>query len=215
MFRRTLVLTAVLALATALPAVADGALTAIHGVPGLPDPVDVYADDGYVGTFDFGESLGPLMLPAGDYDVEIKLGGVTILAATVPVADGSNQTAIAYLDDLGAPILGLFDNDVSDLREGRARLTVRHTAEAPPVAIELSRGGNGRLIAELGPFSNGEQLGPVTLQGGGYSAALLAGGAEVFDSGTFTLRPGHSTIVYAIGEFPSTFELFVQRIPLD
>lgn len=50
-------------------AVTDGVstakLTAIHAIPGLPAPVDVYVNGDYLLSFDFNESAGPLERTGG------------------------------------------------------------------------------------------------------------------------------------------------------
>jgi len=82
---------------------ADAVLTVVHGIPGLPEPVTVTANGGELGTFDFNESLGPLDVPAGEYDVEVLLEGEPVppLSATVTLEDSINYTAVAHLSETG------------------------------------------------------------------------------------------------------------------
>lgn len=56
-------------------------LLAIHGINGkalgLPMalPVDVYVNGGYAFTFEFKDTFGPVMLPAGEYTITVNLAG--------------------------------------------------------------------------------------------------------------------------------------------
>jgi hypothetical protein len=185
-----------------------GSLYVIHGIPGLPSEVDVYANGGYVASFDFNESLGPLDLDAGSYYLEVKLAGTTVLSANARISNNGNYTAIAHLDEMGGIKLTMFKNLAPN--NSRATLTVRHTAQAPTVDVGLARDDSGLLV--IPNFSNGDQIGPVVLPPDSYRASLYAGGAEVFNSGSLDLMAGTSYMVYAIGTFPDTFQLYVQTI---
>jgi hypothetical protein len=56
-------------------------LQAVHGINGeklgLPMalPVDVYVNGGYAFTFEFKDTVGPVMLPAGEYTITVNLAG--------------------------------------------------------------------------------------------------------------------------------------------
>ena len=58
--------------ATALAQTSDGTVTVVHGVPDLT--VDVYVNDALtLEDFVFGTVTDPLTLPAGDYDIDIRV----------------------------------------------------------------------------------------------------------------------------------------------
>ncbi|MGB7979341.1 MAG: DUF4397 domain-containing protein [Candidatus Nanopelagicales bacterium] len=89
---------------TEAAAAGSGKLTARH-VAEAPE-VDVLVNGDSVGSFSNPEQIGPAVLPAGDYDVEIQAGGdaVSTTPATdaVPIAEGKNTIAYAWgtADDL-------------------------------------------------------------------------------------------------------------------
>ena len=122
--------------------------TVIHGIPGLPEPVDVLVNGDFAFSFDFNESEGPIPLPPGTYDFAVQLQGETVLSADdVPLEGGRVYTAIAHLtytgDEPGIK-LSLFENQKYFERPGMPRVSVRHTADAPAVDIDLFH--NGRLL---------------------------------------------------------------------
>jgi len=207
----SLVLIAGLAAFASTAAAQDtGSLFVIHGIPGLPMDVDVYANGSYVDSFGFAESLGPLDLPADSYYLEVKFDGIPILSAMADVMAGGNYTAIAHLTELGGITLSLFDNDDSEVEMGRVRLTVRHTAQAPEVELRLGRGESGLDVVTVPGLANPEQIGPLVVRGNKFDAGLWVGDTEVFNSGLLQLAYKTPYIVYAIGKFPETFQLFVQ-----
>jgi hypothetical protein len=199
-------------------------VTVIHAIPGLPEPVEVFANGGSLFTFDYKDVAGPLDLEPGTYDLEVKLAGTTVLSASATVEAGKNYTAIAHLTNVpgGDPgiALSLFENSAMGTGPGRTRLTVRHVADAPAVDIDLYRGGGKRLVAGAENVSNTDggtpgQVGPVAIRPGAYRASLYVAGTETlaFESDKVVLNPHEAYVVYAIGSISGgTFELFVQKI---
>lgn len=234
---------AALATLTAALASADAHLAMVsvgHGIPGtdlgqpLELPVDVIVDGGcLLQDFEFGHFAGPLELPAGTYSVAVALsdedpdtcnGTVVIGPVDLTFEAGDNVTIFAHLTADGGITASVFDNDVSDVVAGHTRLTVRHTAEAPPVDILLNRGWiRGRLIGEFEDLANPDQIGPVDLRPGAYAVSIFpAGGDEpVFqvpateDDRPLVTHPHRSQIVYAVGSLENeTFTLMIQLIDL-
>jgi hypothetical protein len=212
----------------------DAMLTAIHAIPGLPAPVDVYVNGSYLLSFDFNESAGPLPLPRGDYDIEIKLQGTTVLSRTVSPMPGKNYTIMAHLTfvdgESNGIALSLFQNNVEPLRNGRTRITVRHTADAPAVDLDLQRiytSESGIAARQLFVGTQGLanddgkkplSFGSIDLWGGQLIAVLYPAGSgqPAFDSGAVTFEPNMNYIVYAIGSlFDGSFTLFVQAIDMQ
>ncbi len=212
----------------------EAMLTAIHAIPGLPVPVDVYVNGDYLLSFDFNESAGPLALPRGDYDIEIKLQGTTVLSRTVSPEPGSDYTIIAHLTfidgDSNGIALSLFENNTAPLRNGRTRITVRHTADAPAVDLDLQRvftsesGYAGRSLFVGGQnLTNNDGMKPssfgsVDLWAGELNGMLYPAGSTepAFSSGTVVFEPGINYIVYAIGSlFDDSFTLFIQTIDMQ
>jgi len=187
-----------------------GYISAVHGIPGLEEPVDVYANGGYLFSFDFGETFGPAPVDAGIYNLEVYYQGspVVDLSGTVEVEDGGNYTAVAHLDEAGAIApLSLFVNEMSPIRRWFARLQIHHLAAAPTVDASVRRGWSRFPVLELSGISNGEQTTATDIRFGRYNIGLLAGDAEVFNTGKLRIGYGSNTAVYAIGVFPDSFEL--------
>jgi Domain of unknown function (DUF4397) len=189
-----------LVLAGAGPAAAadDSMVSVVHGIPG--QDVDVYVN-GTKTLDDFKPAsvAGPLKLPAGSYDIALTKPGDPVTSAilenkAVAVPAGKNISLVANLDTAGKPTLNAFVNDTSTIKPGMARLTVRHTAQAPAVDVRA----NGKVA-----FSNLTNPNEATadLPAGTISADVVAAGTSTVVLGPtdLTLKDGTSTIVYAIG----------------
>ena len=165
--RRNLALASLMALFVAVPALAQGTLTAyvVHGIPGddfnldpaLPVDVSVSGLGCAIPGFQFGNRVGPLSIPAGTYDIKISLadantpcsGTAVISLPGVALPAGVNATVIAHRTADGSPgagdLLGLgvtasiFLNDFTPTANGKARIIAQHTAKAPAVDVVLSR----------------------------------------------------------------------------
>jgi hypothetical protein len=209
-----------------------------HGIPGqalgLPGnelPVDVLVNNALclLEGFEFGEFVGPVELPAGTYNIKIFLANVDdpcnindplaepVIEADVPFEAGVNYTVFAHLTEEGDPTASLFENDVDSAVAGYTRLTVRHTAAAPAVDINLFRGwARGRMVGLIEGLANPEQAGPLNIRPGAYEAAIFAAGTDVEVLGLpVVLEPHKSYIVYAVGGLDTeTFTVLAQVIDL-
>ena len=119
----------------------DAQVSVLHGIPDLT--VDVYVNgDLTLDDFKPGDLAGPLALPADTYSIEITDAKdkktVLLGPADVTVAAGGNYTIVANLDAKGDPTVTPFENDISEVAAGEARVTVRHVAAAPKVDIEAN-----------------------------------------------------------------------------
>jgi len=188
----------------------DAAVSVLHGIPGLT--VDVYVNgDLTLDNFKPGDLAGPLELPADTYSVEITSksdkSDVLLGPADVPVEAGGNYTIVAHLDAAGDPTVTPFENDISSVAAGEARVTVRHTAAAPRVDIEA----NGDVLAP-GLVNGDEAVADVPADN--YRVAIVpsAGGAAVW-SEDVDLAEGVNTIAYAWGSLDDdTLAVAVQTI---
>lgn len=217
-----------------------------HGIPGdalsttltlSPTlPVDVALNGGCVPELEgleFGEIRGPLAVPSDTYTVTISLAdvntpcaGAAVFEAQVPFEAGESATVIAHLTVDGVPgagdLLGLgltatkFPNDLSPIVPGKARLTVRHVANAPAVDIKLTRGWErGRPVGLIENLANPNEAGPLDIRPGAYQATIFAAGADTKVAGPLDLKfkPFTSFIAYAVGGLESeTFTVIVQVI---
>ncbi|MGE0141955.1 MAG: DUF4397 domain-containing protein [Planctomycetota bacterium] len=192
----------------------DARLSVLHGVPGLPSPVDVVANGGTLFSFDYLDKRGPLNLPAGTYNVEVRLAGNPILSANLNLASGTSYTAIAHLDAVGTPRLSLFTNNETALALPKSRLTVRHTAQAPAVDVVLEQ--NGQRVATIPNLTNPNEA-VADVAPGIYAASLFVAGTNTraFGPVSLAVEDGVSYGIHAVGDVSSpNFGLIVQRTVL-
>ncbi len=190
----------------------------IHGIPGLT--VDVYVDGALLlGDFTPKTIAGPLQLVAGSYDIDVfaavasppaAIGDRSDAAAidiTASVPENADVDLVAHLDPAGTPVITPFVNDTSLIPGGiNARVSIRHTAQAPAVDIVL----DGAPVAGLTNLSNGNAA-DVELPAGRYATGIAAtGNTNVLAPAPLNLVPGQSVTVYAIGTLGSTFDLVVR-----
>lgn len=208
---RSLLVSASLACA----AVAQNAkLTVIHGIPGLPAPVEVFADGSRLFGFDFPEVRGPLSLPPATYAVEVRLNGNPVLAAPITPAAGKNYTAVAHLRVGSGIALSAFENDSTPLRRGYARVIVRHLADAPAVDVLASQ--RGSTIPLFRNVSNPEQ-GVIDVPAGTYAVRINAAGTRTTVLGPvdLTLEANKVYSAHAIGKLGEpSFQLSLQSFDL-
>lgn len=194
-----------------------GYLSAVHGISGLPEAVDVNVTGpaNVSFSFDYGDTFGPAPVPTGDYTIEILLQGAVVLSGTATVMEGGSYTAVAHFnEDASGIALSVFENEISPVRRWFGRLQIHHLAAAPTVDASVRRGWSTWPTVELSGLSNGEQATAVDIRLGNYNVGLLADDVEVFNTGKFRLRQGTITAVYAVGDFAGgTFQLIY--LPLD
>ena len=204
---------ALAAVLTVVPAAAQNAtLTVIHGIPGLPAPVEVCVDGSCLFSFDYGDIRGPLALPAGTYPLEVRLQGSVVLSATPTLSAGAAYTAVAHLQGGGGLALAAFADDLSPATAFDGRLVVRHLADAPAVDAQLRPGGT-QLFATAAPnLVNGQSV-SADLQGGAYDVRLTAAGTNsaVFGPAPVTIIPGQVTFLYALGAFGTSSFSVISR----
>ena len=216
------VLTAIGAVAAAVPASAqtgDATVYVVHGIPGVPVDVFVNGKD-TLQNFQPGKVAGPLTLPPGSYKITIyKAGndtGTPVISKTAQVPAAANVSLVAHLNASGAPGLTPFVNDTSAVAAGQGRLTVRHTAAAPAVDVLA----NGK--AALTDLSNGQQK-SASLPAGTIQASVAAAGTTtpvLIGPAPVTVTAGMDTVVYAVGApasggNASTLGVVTQKIPLS
>lgn len=188
----------------------DAQVSVLHGIPDLT--VDVYVNgDLTLDNFKPGDLAGPLALPADTYSIEItdKDDKKTVLLgpADVAVEAGGNYTIVANLDAKGDPTVTPFENDISTVAPGEARVTVRHVAAAPKVDIEA----NGDVLAA--GLANGDEA-VADVPADTYDVAIVpAGGGDAVWNEDVDLAEGVNTIAYAWGSLDDdSFAVAVQTI---
>lgn len=202
--RKLTTLMAAMALAL-LPAVgalgqtAEGEVIVVHGVPDLT--VDVYVNgDLTLEGFEYGDVAGPLALPEGSYDLEVYAAGADpesedpALAGSTDLPAGAVATIAAYLQEGGAPTLGVFVENNSETGAGDARVTARHLADFGAVDVLA----NGEAV--FSGVTNGEG-GDADVPADTYNIQITAAGdaATVAFEADVPLAEGVNTIAYAVG----------------
>jgi hypothetical protein len=200
---------------------ATSTVSVIHGIPGddigldnaLPVDVLVNGELCALTGFVLGD-IERLELPAGTYDVEVRLsdgacgGPVAIDAPGIEVPAGINATVIAHLDDAGVPSASVFVNDMASAAGGEARVTVHHTAAAPTVDVWLTPGegynriGYGDPAVMIDGLSNGDAA-ALDVPARGFVADVYPTGVTQVDAFLYALpadlEAGNLYNVYAIG----------------
>jgi hypothetical protein len=127
-----------LAVATASAQSSGARVRIVHASPDAP-AVDVYINDGKVlENLPFREYSEYLSLPAGTYNVEIRVTGTNTVVKqlSLPVQAGRDYTAIAvgYAGAGRTPGFDvmLLEDDNSAPADGRIKLRVAHTAPGAP-----------------------------------------------------------------------------------
>ena len=196
-------------------AISTGNVTVLHGIPGLPQDVSVFANNAKLFDFGYGEQRGPLALPAGSYKLEVRLGTTPVLNATAEVKPQMDYSVIAHLDANGSNKLSLFANDISKTGNGNARVTVRHTAQAPAVDVQVLR--NNSEIAKLRNLSNPNEV-IAELPEGSYEANIFVANTttKAFGPAQLPLMRSKNYVVYAVGEaLKPSFRLLIQAIDVE
>ncbi len=186
-------------------------LTLVHGLPGVTADVAV---DGTVVIDNFvpgslanitsfaGQTLTNLTV-TDDATGDVVVGPI----ASVDVPASGSHSLVVYLDDAGTAVLNTFANNTDQVTTGEARLTLRHTADAP--AIDLIIGDERPIVALV----NG-QSGEVELPAGQLTDAQIAptGDVPIASLPTLDLAANTNTIVHVIGSVDDDTVDFVVQI---
>lgn len=193
----------------------------IHGIPGVT--VDVYAtlagapmpDAPTLAGFQPRQIVSVMAGPA-TVDIRIFAQGanpatdtpvISVLGAALPAS--GEVSLIAHLDSSGTPTATLYANDTRAPFPGAARVSVRHTAQAP--AVQLAAAGIPKLALANPYFGDLELTAgtavPLQLQ-------LPFSGTPVTPTYDVTLMAGMRYFVYAIGSLTGgTFDFIVHAVP--
>jgi len=193
----------------------------VHGINGsdigasesLPVDVEVSGQGCVLEGVEFREIRGPLTLPAGTYDITVRLaaqdpctGDAAIEAPGVELADGDNVSVTAHLAEGGSPTASLFANDVSEA-DGRTKVSPRHAADFGEVDVVV----DGSPAFENVP--NGASA-TATLDPGTYNVQIQTPDNQTtaFEA-DLTLDAGTLYAAYAVGSVGNgTFEVLLQPI---
>jgi hypothetical protein len=198
---------------TSASAASTASVSVVHGIPNTP--VNVFVNGkSTLPDFKPGTVAGPLQLPAGTYQVTVFPAantagtGTPLISANATVTAGQNVTLVAHLTTSGQPTITPFVNDTSTIPAGKARLIVRHTANAPAVDVRA----DGAVV--LSDLTNPNQA-SAEVAAGTVSADVVLHGTSTVAIGPaqLNLTAGADTIVYAIGSAADkTLSLVVQTV---
>jgi hypothetical protein len=186
--------------------------TIVHGIPGLK--VDVYVVNNFqrqrIDDVEF-KAVAPLTLRPGFAYIAIlpaddKPLSKPLFQKFLWLKGGENLSIAAHLSTSGAPAFSVFKNDVSNPGDGKARVIVRHLAQAP--AVDILAGGSPVISNLTNPNEKAIAVGDGT-----YPIAVAPAGSTtpVFGPVNLTFKAGTTTIVYAVGSLGGgTFTPLVQ-----
>jgi len=183
-----------------------------HGLP-LDDAgtvVDVYVDGALtVEDFTFGDTVGPLDLPAATYDIDVTLANTDTVAIDQSVdvpAGGAFSVVASFVDDAGTPGLNVFANDLSPTPWLTGRLALHHAAAAPAVDVDLGLFPLTRYLPWLKVTAvsgavNGDQAALPVFSFLGYTADVRVSGTDTTVLSLDDVRVADSALtnVYVVG----------------
>jgi hypothetical protein len=175
-----------------------GTVTIVHAFRGLV--ADVYLDGKLaLEGFQPERTTDALQIPAGDHKVEVREAkadpnSTPAVQGTLPVEAGANISAVVHMAEDAKPTMTVFDNDVSRVAPGSARLVVRHAAAAPAVNVTV----DGQSLATN--LANPNQSSGRELSAASHEVAVdAAGGGAVVAPNVLTLADGTAQFLYLIG----------------
>lgn len=199
-----------------------------HGLPldTSGTVVDVYVNDKLtLDDFKFGETKGPVQLPQGTYDVEVRTpdGVKTLIQKDIAVpGTGSFSIVASFVDAAGTPGLNVFANDVSKTRRWDGRLALHHAAAAPAVDVELglwpwSRRYDVFKFTAAAGASNGAQAAVVLPSWLRYTVDVNAAGTDTTVLSLDKVKVPRRTLTnaYVVGSLSGdTLQVITSSIPL-
>ena len=221
-FGRVARLTFALIVASSSALFAAPALAAAPGASGG----EVYVIQGLLGqTFDVqvdGETVrqgvgpkavvGPIKLSSGAHVVQLKDASTTV-EAKFSVSGGQSVDVVAHkrADSTMSPVLTAFRNDLSPVARGKLRLTVAHTAAAPPADIRV----DGKVLFRN--VANAEAL-TLLVPAATYTVDIVpaaTNGQPILGPVDLPLKAGTLTRVFAIGSVASKdMDAVVHSLPV-
>jgi len=159
------------------------------------------------------EIVGPFELMPGSHTISAVDADGTEIAANLTVEPGASVDVVLHrpVDPTADPLFTTFVNDVSAVKAGSGRLTVAHTAVAPPADIRV----DGEVL--LADVASTEQITTV-VPAGIYPVDVVpasSDGPAVLGPVDLDVNPGKLTRVFAIGVAAErNMDAVVQVLPL-
>ncbi len=172
----------------------------VYVVQGLPGrSVDVAVDGKTVAEgLRTAAVAGPFTVPAGSRTVTFSDGGTVLLRRAFSVKNASSWDVVLHLPAKSEtePMVTVFRNDLTSVPQGKASLTVAHTAAVPAADVRV----DGKVL--FSDIANGESLNlvvPVAT----YKVAITPEGKSspvYLGPVSLTVKPGALNRVYALGD---------------
>lgn len=232
MRNRTVVLSLLalcLGLCTFASAADSGYLFIVHGVPGRDVsasldptlPVDILINDDVCTErgMTYGSMLGPLTLPAAQYNIKISpansllpCSNSPMLDSNVTVAAGEDVSEIFALNSKGNPSLVHFANNFASVAENEVRVVLTNSADAPELQITLlGLNSNKKYTFNVEP---GQKVGPI-LPADEYTIEVAANNSVLVPPQAFILPSRSTTLVYATGNATNGSLSLITKIVRD
>jgi hypothetical protein len=206
-------------LGAAAAAEAASRVYVVHGIPGVP--VDVYASPagspipatptipGFQPKQIVGVTVGPatfdIRIFAAGADPQVASPVIQVLGATIP--DNVELSIVAHLSGTGTPTATVYRNDDTPVAQGWARVSVRHTADAPAVA--LTAGGLPKL-ALTNPYFGDLEVPATTIP---LQLVLPFTSTAITPTAALNFASGTRYFVYAIGSASGgTLDFILQAV---
>jgi hypothetical protein len=176
----------------------EGRVTIVHGLRGLA--VDIYVNgELFLPAFEPDRLTDAVPLPPGDYRVDLREAGSPSdsqprFSGVVPVAAGDDIAVVAHFGTDGEWTATVFDNHLSPLDAGEARLVFRHTAHSP--AIDVLVNDQVAVAALAPPNEITVEVPPASVAVG----ARLADGTAAATAPDVAAREGEATALYLVGD---------------
>lgn len=176
------------------------AIYVVQGLPGVS--ADISVDGAVVATgVAAAKVVGPLSVGPGSHTATVTVQGSQVAAASMTAKAGDSTDLVVHLptDPKGKPIITAYDNDVSTVPRGKARLAVAHTAAVGPADIRV----DGKVL--FANVANGEEL-SLIVPADTYSVQIVPAGRttpSVLGPVDLQVAAGGLNRVFAIGD-PST-----------
>jgi hypothetical protein len=184
---------------TAAPSFAagDAEVYLVQGLPGKT--VDVAVDGKTVAKgIKAAAVAGPFPIRSGSRKVTFSDDGEVVMESMFRVTPKSSWDVVLHLpaETKSKPAVTVFRNDLSAVPQGKASLTVAHTAKVPPADIRV----NGKVL--FSDVANGESLNLVVPVATYKVAIVPAGKPEPVILGPvdLTVTGGALNRVYALGD---------------
>lgn len=172
----------------------------VYVVQGLPGKsLDVSIDGATVDRdVDAAEVVGPFDVEPGSRTVSFSDGDDVVLERTMKVAASSSSDVVVHLpaSSSAAPVVTVFENDLTTVPRGKATLTVAHTAAVPPADIRV----DGKVL--FANVANGESL-TVDVPAGTYTVDIVPAGRSgpaLLGPLELPIKAGGLDRVFAVGD---------------